>query len=327
MTLQAAFGTIKLVVCGTRMKCNSGKWRFCVAAVVITAALAVVSAQEFTITGMSYSNGMVTLAWDMPTNKFIIDRSFTPPTWTNTAWCPFFSTGVTANSATFPEPDIDGRFFRVELGLEPATNGWDENLWPEVVVEMGPKRSPTNYYYDVEFAAITSITAPNDGVTDLSGLEYCTGLESLDLSANPFSDLTAISNLTGLTSLEISETLCTDISPLAALTNLEDLWAANIGITNIGALFWMRSLNRVDLYFNDFVNIGALTYCTNLTYLDLSYNYDVVDIKPLVDNAQAGGFGSGDIIDLRGNMSMNAASTTRVNILRVTYDVTVLTDF
>ena len=66
-----------------------------------------------------------------------------------------------------------------------------------------------------EMAGLTHLDAPNSNVSDLTGLEFATGLTHLDLgsvyvsgryvNSNDISDLSPLSGLTNLTELESSK--------------------------------------------------------------------------------------------------------------------------
>ena len=74
-------------------------------------------------------------------------------------------------------------------------------------------------------AEVTSLSCPNAGVTNLSGLESFSGLTSLNLAGNPITLLSALDGLTSLTSLDLSGTTQLECS---GLSNLESLLGAGV---------------------------------------------------------------------------------------------------
>lgn len=109
-----------------------------------------------------------------------------------------------------------------------------------------------------ELASITEFNAPLGGITDLTGLEACTGMVTLDLHGNCIADLSPLAGLTALTSLNLHENAIVDVTALAGLTELRQLWLDhnliadpsglldNPGLGNTPANTW----DRVALAFN-----------------------------------------------------------------------------
>ena len=89
-----------------------------------------------------------------------------------------------------------------------------------------------------DVAQLTQLTAINDNISDLTGLETATGLTNLTLSNNDIVDLEPLSDLTSLERLDLRNNQITDVLPLAGLTNLTRLdLTGNTGITNLGVLY------------------------------------------------------------------------------------------
>jgi len=161
----------------------------------------------------------------------------------------------------------------------------DANLKAEVAAELGVS-NPTA----ADMLGLSSLSAWGLSISDLTGLEYATNLEYLDLSSNLISDLTPLDGLTNLEELYLWDNQISDPAPLAALTNLTGL----------------------DLGSNQISNLTPLAGLTNLKWLYLSGN-QISDIQPLADNA---GLGSGDRIKLYDSSSGrdNPLSTTSCTV-------------
>jgi len=142
----------------------------------------------------------------------------------------------------------------------------------------------------------------NRGIIDLSGIEVCISLTSLDLAYNDITDISSLSNLEQLTVLHLG---WNNISDIYALTNL-------------------KNLTNLILSSNQIVDITPLSYLTSLSYLDLKNN-DINDILPLVNN---GGLAQGDTVDIRvNNLDLWEVSEDVLNIRRLErWGVTVLYD-
>jgi hypothetical protein len=84
-----------------------------------------------------------------------------------------------------------------------------------------------------DLASLTELNCAGDAelpeaprIEDITGAEYLTAIEALNLANNSIADLSPLGGLTQLTSLDISYNNVLDLSPLADLTNLVDSEAA-----------------------------------------------------------------------------------------------------
>lgn len=88
------------------------------------------------------------------------------------------------------------------------------------------------------------------GLGDLSGLEYCKNLVSLDLSGNQI----------------------IDIAPIGFLTLLEELYLSQNLIDSVDALSELLNLKRLDISFNDIQDLRPLYKLPCLEYLNVMGN-------------------------------------------------------
>ncbi|MDE2800201.1 MAG: hypothetical protein OXI94_16170, partial [Gemmatimonadota bacterium] len=132
----------------------------------------------------------------------------------------------------------------------------DANL--RAAIEIALRKTRGASITRAEMASLTRLEASDADISDLTGLEFATGLTSLILPDNIISDLTPLSGLTNLTSLILSDNVISDLTPLSGLTNLTLLILSG----------------------NFFLDISPLSGLTNLTLLNLSHNI-ISDISPL----------------------------------------------
>jgi Leucine-rich repeat (LRR) protein len=71
----------------------------------------------------------------------------------------------------------------------------DKNLERAVRKAIG---KPTGPIYVADLEKLTKLDAGLESITDLTGLEYCTDLEKLDLRTNPISDIKPLISNSGL---------------------------------------------------------------------------------------------------------------------------------
>ena len=137
-----------------------------------------------------------------------------------------------------------------------------------------------------QLATLTDLRIPMKGITDLTGLEFATQLEVLDLSDNDIVDLSPLAGLTQLEHLDLSKNRIVDLSPLAGLTKLRQLKLfKNYIISDLSPLVGLTQLEHLDLSDNDIVDLSPLAGLTQLEHLDLSDN-KVIDLRPLAGLTQ-----------------------------------------
>lgn len=166
----------------------------------------------------------------------------------------------------------DGVSYGVEKGFTIPVTFADSNL--EAAIREAINK-PEGAIYLSDLKSLTNLVASQKGISDISGLEYCSDLLYLMLTDNNISDISPISGLTRLESLVITDNNVSDISPLAGLT----------------------SLNWLDLVQNNISDLSPLAGLTSLDWLPLGGN-NISDISPLVMNS---GLSEGDFVHLGGN--------------------------
>ena len=133
---------------------------------------------------------------------------------------------------------------------------------------------------DVSF--LTSISAYNDSISSLAGLENCTALDTLILTRNQITDITPLTNLKNLQSLSLWYNQITDITPLANLNNLRELWLHWNQIAEVGPLANLNNLRALSLNDNQIADITPLANLKNLRALWLRHN-QITDTTPLAN--------------------------------------------
>jgi Leucine-rich repeat (LRR) protein len=93
-----------------------------------------------------------------------------------------------------------------------------------------------------ELALLTYLDAGKMGLTDLSGIEACTSLQTLILWDNEISDISPLSTLPNLKYLFLGGNRIIDLSPLSTLPNLSELYIWNNEVSDLSPLSDMPSL-------------------------------------------------------------------------------------
>ena len=94
----------------------------------------------------------------------------------------------------------------------------DENL--EAAIRDALGKQPGEAITSAGLARLWWLNASKRGITDLSGIEYCSSLTGLYLTANQISDLSPLASLTNLVHLRLRYNQISDISPLVANSGL-----------------------------------------------------------------------------------------------------------
>ena len=107
----------------------------------------------------------------------------------------------------------------------------DESLFRKLIQQLGSEYDTATYITKEQIKEIKKLNLTSTGVSDLSGIQYATECEEIDLSNN--SNLSDISNLAALTKLKRINLANTNISNISAISNLEDLTYLNLTGTKV----------------------------------------------------------------------------------------------
>ncbi len=153
----------------------------------------------------------------------------------------------------------------------------DPNLESAVEAELGVS-DPT----PTDMLGLTSLSANNMGISDITGIEYALNIQILHMNGNNISDISPLSGLTDLTHLNLPVNHIDDILPLTNLINMETLILYQNLISDISPLSGLTNMTDLRLENNQISDISALSSLTNLNYLALHYN-PVSDISALAN--------------------------------------------
>ena len=166
--------------------------------------------------------------------------------------------------------------------------------------------APTTVLTSHTMLELIYLSAPNRGVTDLTGLEYAHNLKELFLGADPLSD-----------GKWVSSNAISDLSPIEGLKQLYGLQLANPSNAAVSALPRLTSLRYLQIYNPPISDVSVIAALTQLSVLQI-YNPSVSNVSALVSAAAGtnttggagayGGFYFGYISTCRANAAKIAAS-------------------
>ena len=192
-------------------------------------------------------------------------------------------TPVGKGSATITVTASDGKLTATQTisvnvnAANVSEEAWmpDANLRAAVRAELGLQEGE-----DLTQEALQRLTffsaggpTPHEKISNMSGLEHATNLQSLYLTDNSISDISAVSGLTSLTWLELQNNSISDISAVSGLTSLTVLELHGNSISDISAVSGLTSLTSLGLGENSSISdISAVSGLTSLTSLGLGFN-------------------------------------------------------
>ena len=135
----------------------------------------------------------------------------------------------------------------------------DKNLEKAVRKFVFDKRDNDKPIVEADVANLSTVQGVSMEITDLSGLEKCVNLASLDLSKNKIKALAPLKALGKLQYLNLADNQIEDLAPLA-----ED-----------------KALQYIELSNNRVTDLKPLSGLTNLASLYLSNN-QISDMSPIV---------------------------------------------
>ncbi|EAC4256962.1 hypothetical protein EIB81_14110, partial [Listeria monocytogenes] len=160
----------------------------------------------------------------------------------------------------------------------------DANL-AEVMRTILGKSSVSDMVTQTELNSITSITAENKGIINLSGLENVINLAQLRMNNNNLSDLSPLASLSKLKDVYLNNNNISDLTPLNGTVNLTTVSLNNNNISDLSPLM-PSELKLFHLYIenNNVSDLSPLGNFTNLQRIDANSN-PISDISPLVSLA------------------------------------------
>ncbi len=125
----------------------------------------------------------------------------------------------------------------------------------------------------LEYATgLNTLNINNNTIRDISPLANMPNLKNLSLNHNALVSLEEISNLTQLEVLDVSYNAIVTTAPLAKLTNLTMLSVSGNGLMQLEGIENLTNLNTFEAADNKLVDISILAGCTQMQRLDVSNN-------------------------------------------------------
>ncbi len=156
----------------------------------------------------------------------------------------------------------------------------DSNLRDTIERQLG--KNPGDAITPADMERLNRIEADENGIQDLTGLEYATNLERIEFRHNAISDLTPLTNLTELENIKLRGNQITDVAPLARLFNVEWMGLEENQITNLSPLQNLKKLNGIGISGNPVTDVSPLAGLISLEGI-AAWNTRISDFSPLAN--------------------------------------------
>jgi len=160
-----------------------------------------------------------------------------------------------------------------ETNQSPVVNFPDKNLEKAVRKFVFEKRDNDKPLVESDLVNLSTIQGVGLGITNLSGLEKCQNLASLDLAKNKIALLTPIQGLLKIQYLNLAENQIEDITPLGDIKALQYIELSHNRVKQIPTLSVLTNLASLYLSFNQISDVSAITNLPKLASLYLDNNH------------------------------------------------------
>ncbi len=134
----------------------------------------------------------------------------------------------------------------------------DKKLEAAVRRQVFEKRDNDKPLVEADVLNLSTIDGKGMGITDLTGLEKCRSLASLDLAKNQIRKIDALTNLANIQLLILSDNQIEEVSALAGVKALQYLELSNNKVKSIAALAAVTNLASVYLANNQITDLSPL---------------------------------------------------------------------
>lgn len=133
-------------------------------------------------------------------------------------------------------------------------------------------KAPDDPITRLEMTTLRHLEAHDAGITDLTGLEFATGLEEIRCNDNLISDLSPLEDLIRLRVVEFRENVISDLSPLAELINLEWVIVDHNLISDLSPLAELINLHGLEISDNVISDLSPIAGLIKLERIWMSEN-------------------------------------------------------
>ena len=186
----------------------------------------------------------------------------------------------------------------------------DPNLRAAIAESLG--KSPNAPITVQEMGGLERFRATNRDVQDLTGLQFLTNVNHLDIRDNQISDLSPVAGLINLRELKLSRNSISDLSPVARLTNLKHLDFNANNISDLSPVAELINLEYLNFSENSISDLSPVAGLINLKSIH-SWTNPLSDLSPLA------GLTKLEVIDICGGDISDLTPLARLPDLKELY--------
>lgn len=187
---------------------------------------------------------------------------------------------TTNEPPAFVDPQLEAAVRQQVFAKRNTTNALTPSDVAQVSVVVGNFRGITNLSGMEHCKAIASLELAGNRITDLSPLRGLRQLQLLILSSNKITDASSLGTIPALQYIELSHNQVKDISALATLTNLASVYVGDNRLTSIAGLTNLPRLVTLYAERNALKSITGIDRLRGLSSISLSGN-QISDVTPL----------------------------------------------
>lgn len=172
-------------------------------------------------------------------------------------------------------------FLLLVSGLAPAVEVAIPDANFEAALRATTEVPDSGPIQDTDLAAIVNLDAGGYGITNLSGIEYCTELKQLSIGGNSIQSLALLAGLIELDTLSLGNNGdLASLDGIEALVSLDVLNMQNLELEDMSAISGLISLDYIDMTDTTCADFSPLAGLVQLDELYL-VNTNITDISPL----------------------------------------------
>ena len=156
----------------------------------------------------------------------------------------------------------------------------DTNL--RVAVALALDKAPGERITESDMQRLTRLVADEQGIRDLTGLEYATKLDHIELRHNAISDLSPLAGLTRLHNIKLRGNRIREVSSLDRLTNVDWLGLEENEITDLSPLAGLKKLTGLGISGNPVSDVSSLAGLISLEGI-AAVGTNIRDFSPLAN--------------------------------------------
>jgi len=160
----------------------------------------------------------------------------------------------------------------------PTTNKVETSIFPDKNLEKAvrkfvfEKRDNDKPITEADVANLSTIEGKGLQIKDLTGLEKCRSLASLDLAKNAIANLGPIKELTSIQYLNLANNQISDVAPLSKIVALQYIELSNNKVSDLKPVSGLTNMASLYLSNNQIADISLLTNFPRLSSLYLDKN-------------------------------------------------------